>query len=185
MKILEVVKAVRKDGIIVAARLEEQVYWVGSNYALVKMDQDQFNRFREIYNSYAYTDNIPESIEVGQSIHNKYGGGFRPGGPKVEIVLDLYNKDLKPVYRTNFNYLDGDRTIRLYSVNGILGGYDSKYDRILDQFNQYVAQGPRYPIRCYDEEGFKAVVMPLNLYAITGLYDGYSNLIGLGLPERR
>jgi len=180
----EVAIAVKNDDSLVVHRISKNVYWVGSTYALVKLNTKEFEAFKDRYNSYKRTPNIPEGIELEKSICF-VRGEFQAEGPNVNLVIQGPNRadDLKEVKRTSFKFGAEDKNVSLYSIKGTLAGYNSKYDRIIEKFRVHKALNEYNPIRCYEGSELKAVVMPVRLSALP-MAKEYAIMVQAELPER-
>ncbi len=180
-----VAAAIRKDNSLVVHRLSDSVYWAGSIHAMVKMDQTEFNEFRVRYNSYKNTPEIPEKIKADKPI-GYISGEWKDHGPDVRPVIQgpARYDDLKNIFFTNFKFTHKDREIVLYTINGIIGGYDNKYSRIINQFSYSMAQNHLDAIRAYDKSDLKALIMPLRRTACS-FSDHFSILVNAKLPSRR
>jgi len=163
----EIAIAVKDDNNLVVHRISKNTYWVGSTYALVKLGTKEFEAFKDRYNNYKSTPNIPEDTEIEQSV-GYVNGEFKPEGPNVNLVIQEPNRadDLEAVKRTSFKFGAEDKNVTLYSIKGTLAGYNSKYDRIIEQFNEHKATDQYNPIRCYEGSDLKAVIMPVRLSAL-------------------
>lgn len=184
MKSKEVAIAIKNDENIVVHRLKDNVYWAGSIYALVKMDPKEFDSFKKKYNSYKGTPDIPDQIEVDQSV-GYIDGEWKEHGPDIKLVIAGPNRieDLNQVYRTSFKFGAGGKNVSLYNVNDTLGGYNAKYDRIIEQFSYSQTVDNLSPIRCYDGSDLKAVIMPVRLAALP-MASEYELLVRAKLPRR-
>ena len=185
MKAKEVAMAVRRDDNAIVHRLEEGIFWAGSTYRLVKMTREEYESFKARYNSYNNTTNIPYDIDVGQSIYIQ--DKEVKDGPNVkQVIQEPDSNNLHPVYKTQFKFIDEakKRELRLYIVNDVISGYNTECDRIIDQFDLLQAVDHLNAIRCYDGLELKAIVMPINFYAVA-ISEEYDLLLKASLPERR
>jgi len=128
----DVVTAIKKDDSLVIHRLSEDVYWVGSVYALTKMNTTEFNEFRSKYNSYRSTPDIPFQIEIDEPIGFKEGD-WLDHGPDVRPIIQepARHDNLRSIFITNFKFTQEKREIVLYTVDGVIGAYNDKYSRII------------------------------------------------------
>lgn len=163
----EVAKHVRKlegNEKLIIEHTKDGEYWVTDCLIAVKFGPEEFQDFKEKYESYKNTKEIPE-IEKGSSVMCT---SFQSSKVKMNDFSDCTThvttiigneQNMEKVNVTKF-YLDNAR-INIIAELGELQLTQSKYDFVVDNYPIHKAGDKLRALQCYSEQGeLKALVMP-------------------------
>ena len=155
----KIASLVRPSNNIIIAPLENAKYVISDTYIIVIMDEIEFTDFYSKYNSFKSTANIPLNF-VGAI--SKTGDKFESSDVNALRIIDKVKDAEAEVEITPF-YLKRDqkKEARIYKVKDMLAIFLRKYDFLLKLGDTYKAAGKIDPLFVCQDDGVKAIIMPV------------------------
>jgi len=160
----------REEDKIMIVRYEKD-YWITNSQWAIKLYNSAYDQFRDKYNSYKSTPDIPKINGDFNGLAMINGDGF---ADKNIYVIDFYLEkarynSIKQEYRvtlTPFLLEDRDKLLQIFSRNNELGTIQKKYSWIIKEFENCtpVQKKQEAPIYIIDDIGqLVALIMPVGM----------------------
>lgn len=177
LDIKRLAQILRKSKRVIIENREDE-YFITDTYIFIRLAPSEFEDFRESYNDYKTTSDIPKYFE--EVISSTANDKFDKYRLNFAILLKQFKEAKKKVEVTKFiKRLKTGKEAIIYKVDGdCFSIIDRKYEFLLELGDEYKAEEEKRPVFVIDEDNkLKAAIMPMVIAANNTIKEELEDLL--------